>query len=97
MARQPARKSKAKPTPGLNDPKPIKVNRELFMAWTEGTIMDRDAKGNVLVTDHLDKRFQEAEDAMEAGGIIYLTDNSGKVITQMQDDGKGYSESVYNG
>jgi hypothetical protein len=84
---------KTKRSPIRISPTAIRVNRHLFMAWTEGVILDRDRKGNCLVTDHLDGKFTAAEKAMDRGETIYLTDDDGKVVTRMRVEGDGYVES----
>jgi hypothetical protein len=89
MARKPARRNK----PEVK----LKVNRRLFKAWTEGTILKRDAKGRCLVTDDREEEFQAVVAALEAGATLYLTDDKGRIFTQITDDGKGYTEEEYTG
>jgi hypothetical protein len=93
MARQPARRSKAKPPAK----KLLTVNRRLFQAWTEGIILERDAKGSCLVTDDREEEFQAVVSALEAGETLYLTDDRGQIRTQITGDGKGYTEEEYTG
>jgi hypothetical protein len=69
-------------------PAKITVNRTLFMAWVDGIILDF-KKGKGIVTDHLEKEFKAAEKAMDDGQTIYLTNDAGKIVTQMRVEGKG--------
>jgi hypothetical protein len=64
---------------------PKTYNRRLFMAWCDGILMDRDAKGKCLVLDgsRLEKDFEAAEVAMDRGERITLTDDAGKPVSTM--------------
>ena len=70
------------------------LNRDMFIAWTEGILMDRDQDGKCLVLDGSDfsKRCEAAEKALEGGETIYLTNGQGQRITKMYDAGEGYVE-----
>jgi hypothetical protein len=70
------------------------LNRDLFIKWSIGTLLERDKTGKCLVLDGSDfsKQCEAAEAAMDAGDTIYLTDENGKLITKMFLTEAGYSE-----
>lgn len=72
-------------------PKKIVVNRTLFMAWVDGILLDRNRKGQCIITDDkiLQEKFKAAEKAMDDGQTIYLTNDAGRIITQMRVEGAG--------
>jgi hypothetical protein len=72
---------------------PITVNRNSFIAWTQGILLDRDSKGSVLVGD--DIKNELAEKALKEGKPIWLTDG-GKIISQMKLDINGFQETLIN-
>jgi hypothetical protein len=64
-------------------PTDLRFNRLQFMSWAlDGLLLDRDAQGRCFVADQLS--FEGAESHLEAGGVIYLTDNTGRDISKMQ-------------
>lgn len=74
-------------------PKVFELNRAAFMAWTEGILLDfKKGKGLVLDGTKFSKQCEAAEDAMDRGDTIYLTDAKGRRITKMYDAGDGYLE-----
>jgi hypothetical protein len=81
-------------------PKPTKkiheLNRKLFIEWSKGILLERNAKGECLVLDGSDfaRRCEAAEADLELGAILYLTDNQGKRVTKVTSDGKGYEEDL---
>ena len=68
----------------------IQVNREEFMLWSTGLLLDND-KGSVLCFDR--KEHQEAEDAMERGETIVLM-VEGKPFSTMSLQGDGFEEEL---
>jgi hypothetical protein len=72
------------------------LNRRLFIEWSKGTLINRNRRGEVLVLDGSDfsKKCEAAEADLELGATLYLTDDSGKRVTKITDDGKGYTEDV---
>jgi hypothetical protein len=72
------------------------LNRRLFIEWSKGTLLKRGRNCKVLVLDGSDfaRQCEAAEVALERGAILYLTDDTGKRITQVTSDGKGYTEDV---
>lgn len=79
--------------PTTKEPEVFELNREYFIAWTEGILLDfKRGKGIVLDGSEFSNKCEEAEKAMEAGETIFLTDRSGKRITKMFDAGDGYME-----
>jgi hypothetical protein len=76
--------------------KTIELNRRLFMEWSKGTLMKRDRKGKCIVLDGSDfaRQCEGVEEALDNGGILYLTDDAGKRITKVTSDGKGYTEEL---
>lgn len=77
-------------------PEIYELNRRLFIKWSQGILLERDREGKCIVLDGSDfaKRCEAAEAALERGGVLYLTDDRGKRITQVTSDGKGYEEDV---
>jgi len=83
------------PKTKTKEPEVFELNREYFMAWTEGILLDfKKGKGIVLDGSEFSKRCEDAEKAMERGETIYLTDGSGRRITKMFDAGDGYLEEA---
>lgn len=79
--------------PTTKEPEVFELNREYFIAWTEGILLDfKRGKGIVLDGSEFAKRCEAAEKAMEGGATIFLTDAHGKKITKMFDAGDGYTE-----
>jgi hypothetical protein len=75
----------------------IELNRNLFLKWVDGTLLERDSSGRCLVLDgsEFSDRCEKAVEYMDNGGTIYLTDNSGKRLTKMSLNPKeGYEESL---
>lgn len=77
-------------------PEVHELNRRLFIKWSQGILLERDRDGKCIVLDGSDfaKRCEAAEEALERGAVLYLTDDKGKRITQVTSDGKGYTEDV---
>ena len=77
-------------------PEVHELNRRLFIKWSQGILLERDRSGKCIVLDGSDfaKRCEAAEAALERGGVLYLTDDRGKRITQVTSDGKGYEEDL---
>lgn len=50
---------------------PFTVDREQFIAWTEGILLDRNEKGEVLLVN--EKNCKEADDRLNNGEEVYLT------------------------
>jgi hypothetical protein len=69
----------------------ILVNRDDFMAWVEGVLMSRDAKGNVTVGDK--EIHDRAYEALSKGEIIGLTCND-EIVTTMSLEEGGYVEKI---
>lgn len=67
------------------------VDRESFIAWTQGVLLERDADGTMVVGD--DIRNEQAEYALEKGETIGLT-VGGKLVSTMSYDSEadGYVE-----
>lgn len=72
------------------------LNRRLFIEWSKGTLMKRNRRGKVLVLDGSDfaRQCEAAEADLERGATLYLTDDSGKRVTKVTSDGKGYTEEA---
>jgi hypothetical protein len=64
------------------------LNRRLFIAWAAGTLLTRDQRGKCLILDGSDfsRRCDAAVAALDRGAVLYLTDESGRRITQMRQD-----------
>ena len=74
-----------RPTKGTSATKPVELrfNRLQFMSWAvDGLLLDRDAQGRCFVADQLS--FENSESHLDAGGIIYLTDHTGRDVSKMQ-------------
>lgn len=56
------------------------IDRESFIAWTEGVLLDRDENKKVLVGD--DTKNVRAEAALQKGKIVGLT-VAGKLVSMM--------------
>lgn len=69
--------------------------RHLFMKWTEGVLLERDAKGRCLVLDgsRWESIFTAAEKAMDRGETIYLTNEAGVIVSSMALGPNGYEEA----
>lgn len=65
------------------------VDRESFIAWTEGVLLDRDENGKVIVGD--DIKNVRAEAVLEKGKIIGLT-VAGKLVSTMSLEKGSYVE-----
>jgi len=80
----------------INDPVSVvyELNRDLFIKWTTGILLDRNKDGKCLILDGSDfeAKCLLAERALESGGTIYLTDGRGNRITKMYASGEGYVE-----
>lgn len=80
--------------------KPIKkiheLNRKLFIEWSKGTLMKRDKKGRCIVLEGSDfaRQCEAAEADLERGATLYLTDDSGKRVSKITSDRKGYTEDA---
>jgi hypothetical protein len=61
------------------------VDRDSFMAWMQGILLERDAEGYVLVGDSVDN--ERAEDALEKGETIGLTVD-GRLVSTLRDAGE---------
>jgi hypothetical protein len=72
------------------------LNRKLFIEWSKGTLLKRDRQGRCLVLDGSDfaRKCEAAEADLDRGATLYLTDDSGKRITKITSDGKGYTEEA---
>jgi hypothetical protein len=77
-------------------PEVHELNRRLFIKWSQGILLERERSGKVIVIDgsEFSRKCEEAEAALERGGVLYLTDDKGKRITKVTSDGKGYEEDV---
>ncbi|RLC88677.1 MAG: hypothetical protein DRJ03_02030 [Chloroflexi bacterium] len=71
--------------------KPFCVDRTSFMAWTQGTLLDRNRDGVCVVGDNTD--HEKAVQLMDAGKTVSLTQN-GKILTEMRLTDNGYEENV---
>jgi hypothetical protein len=62
-----------------------KLNRDLFIKWTEGILLERDRAGKCTVLDGSDfnERCESALKALEEGHTVYLTERSGMPITRL--------------
>lgn len=78
----------------MKDPVVHKLNRDLFITWTTGVLLDRDKNGKCLVLDGSDfkAKCEAAERALESGETIYLTDGRGCLVTKVYDSGERYIE-----
>jgi hypothetical protein len=72
----------------------IKVNRGMFICWTEGILMDRDKDGNVIAVDEI--RCGEAEKALNRGETIALCDVNWDVVSTLSLKAEGYIEELAN-
>lgn len=61
--------------------KDLRFNRRLFMTWAAGFLLYRNRQGKCLVTDT--PEFEKVEDHLTAGGVIYLTDSTGKDFSKL--------------
>lgn len=64
------------------------VDREEFMNWTQGILLNRDKHKKVIVNE-LDCKL--AEEALKNGETIYLTKN-GKIVSIMIPEGNNFVE-----
>jgi len=73
----------------------MRVDRIILMAWAEGIIMDRDAKGHVLaLTDSDEVECERAIHELETGGEVWLTIR-GEVVSRMTMGADGeYNEEL---
>lgn len=67
----------------------LTVERDQFIAWTEGILLDRNEEGEVLIVNEL--ACSRAEKAMEQGETVYLTQD-GKIVTKMHLAPEGFIE-----
>jgi len=49
---------------------PFNVDRDQFIAWTQGILFERNAKGEIFAVNEL--QCQEAENILHEGGEVYL-------------------------
>jgi hypothetical protein len=59
------------------------VPRQQLLAWADGILLDRDAKGNVIAPEEL--LCKEAQRRLELGEAVGLT-ISGEIVSTMQLD-----------
>jgi len=67
------------------------VNRGDFMAWTEGSLLERDAKGVCLVSDNID--HEKVEQLLDAGETVGLSVN-GRLFSTLSLEERGYVEKL---
>lgn len=69
----------------------ITVDRQSFMAFTEGTLLFRDSEGNTVIGDRAEN--YRAEELLEGGGVVLMTvDGKPYSIMRLSDDGESYVE-----
>jgi hypothetical protein len=68
---------------------PIIVDREMFIRFSEGILLDRDAKGNVLIVD--EALCNKALDALERGEKVFLRVGD-ELISEMTIKDECYTE-----
>jgi len=72
----------------------MKIDRKLFIKWTEGYLFDRNAKGEVYVLDGPNGELcEKAQAELDKGKTLLLTVN-GKVVTKVTKTKKGYKEEL---
>lgn len=65
------------------------VDRESFIAWTQGILLERNARGQVVVGDNIAN--EQAMEILESGGKVYLSVNN-EVISYIFLTKDGYRE-----
>lgn len=73
-----------------------KLNRELFIKWTKGILLERDRAGKCTVLDGSDfnERCEAAVKALEEGHTVFLTERSGMPITRLSLKDGAYVEEL---
>lgn len=72
--------------------KSVLVERDHFMLWLDGVLLDRDAEGNCVAPD--ESACQRAMDALDAGETVLFVKNGRLTGTQMRRVGEEYVEEV---
>lgn len=68
------------------------VDRESFIAWTHGILLERDARGQVVVGDNIS--HERALEILNGGGKVYLSTNN-EVISYIRLTEDGYQEFTF--
>lgn len=70
--------------------KRLSIDRDVLMGWVDGILVDRKRDCSCLVLDgaDVDRKCKAAEEAMDAGETIYLT-QGGKTVSTMKLEGEG--------
>lgn len=69
----------------------IVVDRDDFIAWSQGILLDRKSDGSTTVGDR--SIHEKAKDAMDKGEIIALT-MAGRIVSYMKVEEESYEEFI---
>lgn len=65
------------------------VDRDSFISWVQGIMLDRDSSGNMIIGD--DIRNEEAHERLLKGEDIYLSD-CGEIVSKIRNTGEEFLE-----
>lgn len=72
---------------------PITVNRNLFMHWLDGVLLDfKDGKG--IVCDYAE--FELVEPALDNGETVYMADSQGCIVSYVKKVDDAYREFAWS-